>query len=367
MPHTRRACRFAGTTVARRGGLWTPGTTTDPGFPAVRINSPTTPRPRTVAGRGRSSSRPAGQLTPAGGVVVTKPAFREINVIGERPISTQSQSRDGTPIDLFLFHTTEGAGGGEALIAFMERMGDRSYHYLVDNDPDGNTVYDLVDTDLASWSVLDANDRSINLVIGASFAAWSRQEWIDNARNAVRIGAWLAVQDCRKYGFTPRVIKPPYPLDPPGISDHKYVTEHLGIGDHTDMGDNFIWDLLESDVNEFLGASLSTDQKIDYVFDELSKLFASRSPYREDDNPFETAVGVLLMVDRSEHMRLVEDAALRGEPWAVEKVKRLANGEGPGAWLWYSDADGNRQQDTWAIEHAKAVYKKVPASAKKTT
>jgi len=45
------------------------------------------------------------------------------------------------------------------------------------------------------------------------------------------------------------------------------------------------------------------------VFDELSKLLASRSPYRGDDNPFETAVGVLLMVDRSEHMRLVEDAA----------------------------------------------------------
>jgi len=116
------------------------------------------------------------------------------------------------------------------------------------------------------------------------------------------------------------VIKPPYPLDPPGISDHKYVTEHLGIGDHTDMGDDFIWDILESDVNEFRGVSLSRDPKIDYVFDELSKLLASRSPYREDDNPFETAVGVLLMVDRSEHMRLVEDAALRGEPWAVEKV-----------------------------------------------
>jgi hypothetical protein len=31
----------------------------------------------------------------------------------------------------------------------------------------------------------------------------------------------------------------------------------------------------------------------------------------------------------AEDMRLVEDAALRGEPWAVEKV-RLANGEGQG-------------------------------------
>jgi hypothetical protein len=44
----------------------------------------------TVAGRVRCSSGPTGQVTPAGGVVVSKPAFREINVIGERPISTQS-------------------------------------------------------------------------------------------------------------------------------------------------------------------------------------------------------------------------------------------------------------------------------------
>jgi hypothetical protein len=50
-------------------------------------------------------------VTPARGVVATKPQFREINVIGERPISTQSEPRDGTPIDLFLFHTTEDGGG----------------------------------------------------------------------------------------------------------------------------------------------------------------------------------------------------------------------------------------------------------------
>ena len=144
------------------------------------------------------------------------------------------------------------------------------------------------------------------------------------------------------YGFTPRVIKPPYPLDPPGISDHKYVTEHLGIGDHTDMGDDFIWDILESDVNEFLGVSLSRDPKIDYVFDELSKLLASRSPYREDDNPFETAVGVLLMVDRSEHMRLVEDAAQRARVSSRSPLCGTLNA---------TDADGSPRRTVPAYRH----------------
>ena len=39
-------------------------------------------------------------------------------------------------------------------------------------------------------------------------------------------------------------------------------------------------------MNEFLGGmALSRDPKIDYVFDQLSKLLASRSPYRETMTP----------------------------------------------------------------------------------
>ena len=196
-------------------------------------------------------STPPQLPAPPAGAPVARPEFREINVIDKRAISGKSQDRRGTKIDLLLAHTSEG-DGGEGLIGFMERKGV-SYHYLIDNDRDGNTVWDLVDTDRASWSVLDANNRSINYVIGRSFVRWSRQEWVDNARNAIRIMAWLMVQDARKYHIEPRVIAPPYPVGPPGISDHKFVTQRLRIGDHTDMGNNFPWDLLEADVREFSG------------------------------------------------------------------------------------------------------------------
>lgn len=184
-------------------------------------------------------------------VVGRKPTFTEINVIGTRPISDNSESRGGVEPDLFLLHTTE-AGGGEDLIAFMERMGDRSYHYVVDDDRHGNTVYDLVDTDLASWSAKGANPRSINLAFGYSSASWSRQEWIANARKAIRIAAWLAVQDARKYGIPVIVNSPPY-RKTAGISDHNYATVMLPEtgNTHTDVGPNFPWDLFAADVASF--------------------------------------------------------------------------------------------------------------------
>lgn len=179
------------------------------------------------------------------------PQFEEINVIGERPISDNSESRRGVTPDLFLLHTSEG-GGGEDLITYMENMADRSYHYIVDDDAHGNTVYDLVDTDRASWSAKGANRRSINLVFGYGRAGWSREQWIAKARNAIRIAAWLAVQDARKYGFPVEVNSPPYRTIS-GISDHNYATVMLPEtgNDHTDVGPNFPWDLFGADVRLF--------------------------------------------------------------------------------------------------------------------
>lgn len=200
---------------------------------------------------------PAPVITPdppARPAAIARPDFKEVNLIGVSAISNNSQGRGGRRPDLFLFHTSEGSGGMD-LVNFMISH-EVSYHYLVDNDRDGNTVYDLVDTDLASWSVLDANNRAINLVIGRSTVEWSRQDWLDNARNAIRIGAWLAVQDCHKYNITPRVLAPPY-SDPPGISDHKFVTQFLGIGTHSDCGPNFPWDVLESDVKALTAGAAS--------------------------------------------------------------------------------------------------------------
>ena len=217
------------------------------------------PNPRRGEAPKKKASPKAPGKTSAGAkraaVVVAPPQFTEINVIGTRPISDKSESREGADVDLFLLHTTEG-GGGEDLIAFMERAGDRSYHYIVDDDVHGNTVYDLVDTDLASWSVKGANHRSINLAFGHSTAAWTREDWMANARNAIRIAAWLAVQDCRKYGIPVVVNSPPY-RETAGISDHNFTTQMLPQtgNTHTDVGPNFPWDLFAADVASFAQSS----------------------------------------------------------------------------------------------------------------
>jgi N-acetylmuramoyl-L-alanine amidase len=119
----------------------------------------------------------------------------------------------------------------------MERIGDRSYHYLVDNDPDGNAVYDLVDTDRASWSVLDANARSINLVIGASFAAWSRQEWINSACDGLhRNPRWNVTTAAVGSLPGPRGLRP-------GVGwDFWPYTQSLSIRDSCDWQLHLLWE-----------------------------------------------------------------------------------------------------------------------------
>ena len=103
----------------------------------------------------------------------------------------------------------------------------------------------MVDTDYASWSCLSANDRSINLCFAGSSVNWSREDWLNQSR-ALDVAAYIAVQDCKKYGIPVKTLTPPYNSPPPGISDHRYVTDYLGDGTHTDVGPNFPWDVFNS-------------------------------------------------------------------------------------------------------------------------
>ena len=159
-----------------------------------------------------------------------------------------NQSRGGTTIDLWLIHTQEGGGGDNAaddlanfLISTTGGPNPVSYHYTISQASDGGvTVVDCVDTNLAAWAVLDANDRSINLCFAGSSINWSTDQWMQQSK-AIDVAAYLCIQDCVKYGISTKVLVPPYTSDPPGISDHKYVTQHLGSGTHTDVGFNFPW------------------------------------------------------------------------------------------------------------------------------
>lgn len=176
-----------------------------------------------------------------------KPDFNELNQIG---VSPNHSSRGGAPVLWFLLHTQEGNGTAESLARYLQNPDSGvSYHYTADN---AGTVVDVVDTDRASWSVLDANNRSINLCFAGSRAAWSRAEWLDNMGGAIDIAAYLAVQDCRKYGIPPRVISPEeLGRGEPGIADHHAVTIGLGIGSHTDVGAEFPWDIYSAAVAKY--------------------------------------------------------------------------------------------------------------------
>lgn len=180
--------------------------------------------------------------------VSQRPDFNEYGVW-----SSNSQARNGTKVDLFLLHTQEGNGNADQLARWLGGNVNASYHYTISMDPrdKGITVCDVVDTDYASWSVLSANNRSINLCFAGSKAAWTRQQWLDNVGRAIDVAAYIAVQDCKKYGIPTTVISPPYRGGRSGISDHAYVTKVLGDGTHTDVGQGFPWDVFAASVAKY--------------------------------------------------------------------------------------------------------------------
>lgn len=178
--------------------------------------------------------------------------------------SRNRQSRNGRKPDLFLLHTQEGNGNADSLARFLRSTeggpNPVSYHYTISQDPrdNGVTVVDVVDTDLASYSVGNSNNRAINLCFAGSRAGWSRQQWLKQSR-AIDVAAFLAVADCKKYGIPIRVLAPPYKQNPPGIADHRYCSNFLRDGnDHQDIGDNFPWDVFAAAVNKYANVSAPT-------------------------------------------------------------------------------------------------------------
>ena len=182
----------------------------------------------------------------------TVPAYtmNEIDLTGTH---ASHSSRNGAKPWLFVLHTQEGGGNAEGLHNYFKRA-QVSYHYTVDNA----TLIGSVDTDRASWSVLDANPYTINLCFAGSRAAMSRDEWLGKFSNAIDLAAQVAVRDCLKYGIDPRVLAQDYAAigrRTQGICDHSGITYGLKIGDHTDVGKNFPWDVFAERVRHWLSGS----------------------------------------------------------------------------------------------------------------
>ncbi|WP_280187043.1 MULTISPECIES: M23 family metallopeptidase [Nocardia] len=222
------------------------------------------------------------------GGTVSKPDYIELDRMGN-----SASSRHGARIENFLLHTQEGNGTAESLANYLNNPANGvSYHYTVRD----RVVVDVVDTDLASWSVLEANPFTINLCFAGSRAAWSRTEWL-RIRDDIRIAAWLAVQDARKYGFDTHVIAPPYRRGQ-GISDHRYVTECLGIGTHTDVGPHFPWDVFAADVAEFTTTQEDDMPSAKEIADEVVKAILAARPQQPDGSTDATVGELLTWIDK---------------------------------------------------------------------
>ena len=130
---------------------------------------------------------------------------------------SNSNDRGGTPISLWLIHTEEGGSvkdGAQNLSDFLISTeggpNPVSYNYTISEDPDdhGVTVVDCVPLDQSAWAVGAANDASINLCFAGSSVNWSYDQWMQQS-NAIDVAAYLAVQDCTKYGIPLRTMPPP--------------------------------------------------------------------------------------------------------------------------------------------------------------
>lgn len=277
-----------------------------------------------------------------------RPQFTEIAMFGRG-----ASKRSRPPINFFL-HTEEGNGSAKSLAEYCQGQNGVSYHYTLRD----RIVYDVVDTDLYSWSVLDANVFSINLCFAGSRAAFSRAQWL--AREAdIEIAACLAVQDCRKYGFSTEVLAPPYAGNPrPGISDHNYVTRELGIGNHTDVGPNFPWDVFARYVTKYAGSpttppigegflmALSDAEQrellsaVRVIKQEQTQRHPSRSGVREPgEGLVDTWAGMSLNTDGNVDLLATFLRGLVKHPGAIERLKRVA-----------ADADPARAADALSAQ-----------------
>lgn len=215
-----------------------------------------------------------------------KPAYNE-----RIQWSPNCHDRPLAGIDFGAIHTQQGDGTAASLANYLcNPNSEVSYHYTVDNN--GNVV-DVVDTDQASWSVGNANNRVINVCFAGSYAEWTRDQWLRNMGRGIEIAAWLQVEDAFKYKFDP-IVRGWDELrrGMTGLTDHRGINEGvLRASGHTDCGPNFPWDVYIGHVNRFVQekrspqAPADTRTDIEKCRDANTWLGAKTSEGRELANP----------------------------------------------------------------------------------
>ncbi|MEE3066554.1 MAG: C39 family peptidase [Actinomycetota bacterium] len=207
-----------------------PGATVPPGIP-VADSAPPPPAP---------APPPVPVPVPAGKLV--DPKTRSI-------IIPNSYRPRGLPAPKWIgVHTSESLSRAANLVEFC-RTHEVSYNRVID---DRDIIEAVADAD-APWAAVGANKYALHLCFSASFAGWSRDQWLDasaandgfNEDAALTLGAKQAAFWCQENAIPAVWIggknQPPWGLD--GICGH--VDFGTWGGGHSDPGPNF-------PVNEFL-------------------------------------------------------------------------------------------------------------------
>ena len=194
-------------------------------------------------------------------------ALKEIDRTGEiKNFSNRWNSRPR----LWVLHTEEGNSDAQGLMNYF-RNAEVSYHYTCDNF----TCLAVVDTNYASWSVLDANPYCINFCFAGSKAGQSRETWINKFGEAIDTAAWLFVRDAKQYGFANirTLSHQEVGRGLAGGTDHFGITKGIGIGTHTDVGMYFPWDVYQAAIVKYaFGAPAPAPQPILNAIAEMVKI-----------------------------------------------------------------------------------------------
>jgi hypothetical protein len=155
--------------------------------------------------------------------------------------SPNYSSRNGAKVRLVVVHTAEGARTTAALGNYFANASvQASSHVGIDE----TSVEQYVDYSRASWTVRAGNPISDNAEL-CGFAAWTRDQWLNEHRGMLNLAAKWVRERCLARGIPIVKLTPAQvAAGQAGVIGHIDWTLGMRDGTHTDPGNGFPWDVV---------------------------------------------------------------------------------------------------------------------------